>query len=136
MNPQELSIRNFLNYDDRICIVTDIDSTKDFKLSPNGVFFCEFLEEPKYYIGRSDIENYEPIPLTKEWLLKFGFVNTETGWEICHWKQFKFSVILFKKFASVGMTGPFGLFEVKLKYVHELQNLFFALTKEELVTDG
>lgn len=136
MNPQELRIGNLLKSDGRICVVTNIDSTSDFKLSPEGIFSCEFVEEPKHYLSRSDIENYEPIPLTNERLLKFGFDNTETGWEIIYRNRFKFSVILFKKVASVGMAGPFGLFEVKLKYVHELQNLFFALTKEELITDG
>jgi hypothetical protein len=80
MNPQELRTGNFLSYDGRICIVTNIDSTGNFKLAPNGVFFCEFLEEPKYYIGRSDIENYEPIPLTEEWLLNLGveYIDTVT----------------------------------------------------------
>ncbi|MDV3461810.1 hypothetical protein CMV04_12400 [Elizabethkingia anophelis] len=73
-----------------------------------------------------------PIEISEQWLLNFGFDNTETGWEIIYRKRFKFSVILFKQFASVGMAGPFGLFEVKLKYVHQLQNLFFALTGEEL----
>lgn len=46
MNPQELRTGNFLSYDGRICIVTNIDSTGNFKLAPNGVFFCEFVGEP------------------------------------------------------------------------------------------
>ena len=82
--------------------------------------------------GIAIADKFEPIPITDEWLLKFGFINTETGWKIIYRKQFEFSVILINKFASVGIAGPFGLFQVKLKYVHQLQNLYFALFGEEL----
>jgi len=80
-------------------------------------------------IDEYDKANYRPIPLTEEWLLKFGFekedymnnnlytkvfglriftigIKTERGYEFDGWKQ--------------------------LKYVHSLQNLYFALTGEEL----
>lgn len=54
----------------------------------------------------------EPILITEEWLLKFRFNND-------HWAT---EWILYK------MPNPTGL-----KYVHQLQNLYFALTGEELV---
>lgn len=64
----------------------------------------------------------EPIPLTEEWLLKFGF-KIERQYEC--------------DFASIGVfTISFGenfFYEyTNLKYVHQLQNLYFALTNEEL----
>jgi hypothetical protein len=127
MNPQELRTGNFLSYDGRICIVTNIDSTGNFKLAPNGVFFCEFLEEPKYYIGRSDIENYEPIPLTEEWLLNLGveYIDTVT------FKGYKLDVgnmiIVYNNTVRL-MGQPLEY----IKYVHQFQNLYFALTGEEL----
>lgn len=72
----------------------------------------------------------EPIPLTEEWLLKFGFVRNKIKHEIgdfeCH---------------SIG-DGKWNfvwdklVFSASLKYVHTLQNLYFALTGEELSFDG
>lgn len=65
---------------------------------------------------------YDPIPLTEEWLLKFGF---EKG-----------SLIYFNLNGEIVFKGDnafryFGL-TVQLKYVHQLQNLYFALTGQEL----
>ena len=85
------------------------------------------------------ISNYEdliPIPLTEEWLIKFGFKNTgEQFFNV--WKD-KQGIITFQKDLScyVGLShyeAP-PLF-VECKYVHTLQNLYFALTGEELTID-
>ncbi|OPC44634.1 hypothetical protein [Elizabethkingia anophelis] len=111
MEAKELRIGNYVNHNGFVPVIIDAVD----------IIHCQ--QHP---------EAYKPIELTEEWLLNFGFDNTETGWEIIYRKRFKLSVILFKQFASVGMAGPFGLFEVKLKYVHQLQNLFFSLTGEEL----
>lgn len=69
---------------------------------------------------------FETIPLTEEWLLKFGFeyFGRMTGWVIGN--------------HSINEFGDFFEFcinkeiPVKLQYVHQLQNLYFALTGEEL----
>lgn len=85
--------------------------------------------------------NYKPIPLTKEILLKFGFEKQET---ILHtffendYGDFYFSLQLMNNNSfhlrirndsqeNERYTG-LGIF----KYVHQLQNLYFALTGEEL----
>jgi len=64
----------------------------------------------------------QPIPLTEEWLLKFGytkisnssFMNSGHGIWICN---------------NLFMCDKNG---INLKHVHQLQNLYFALTGEEL----
>ncbi len=74
----------------------------------------------KYYY-----KDLSPIPLTEEWLLKFGFkqkngikcwVNEDV--EIC-----------FETLANYYRLYPRTN---KIKYVHQLQNLYFALTGSEL----
>jgi len=75
-------------------------------------------------------ENYEnecePIPITEEWLLKFGFEVYEFDNKE---NQYRFKdrliVIRDNNFHDYGTS-------VKLKSVHQLQNLYFALTNEEL----
>jgi hypothetical protein len=64
---------------------------------------------------------YKPIPLTEEWLFKFGF---ERKYDTCF--QYK-DFILNDKFIMMDID-----ITIQLKYVHELQNLYFALTREEL----
>lgn len=78
-----------------------------------------------------EIETFEPIPLTEEWLLKFGF-------EIQHNTPFYSMVARKDGFnLKVDITGNLffseGYFNVQPKYVHQLQNLYFALTGKELI---
>ncbi len=73
-----------------------------------------------------------PIKLTEEWLLKFGFKKREDG----DFDLFDFSEV------DIVITNPNNsnvwkcdgiCFSVGcLEYVHQLQNLYFALTGEEL----
>ena len=64
---------------------------------------------------------YKPIPLTEEWLIKFGF---KKAYETCY--QYK-DFILNDKFIMMDID-----ITIQLKHVNQLQNLYFALTGEEL----
>lgn len=69
------------------------------------------------------------IPLTEEWLLRFGFqkVNHITNGVFYFHKLIKISVY---PNGMVELRGSAGW--AKVLYVHQLQNLYFALTGEEL----
>ena len=75
-------------------------------------------------------EDYEPILLTEEWLLKFGF----------EWKQIKdLSSYTLPKLELYHYSSnnnkiffEYADGEVELKYVHQLQNLYWVLCGEEL----
>ena len=77
----------------------------------------------------------EPIPLTNEWLLKLGFVKHEQGYSIESGRQGFIMdlaqdtdwIILYRD--DIGCRYNSLIF---LDYVHQLQNLYFALTGEEL----
>jgi hypothetical protein len=72
----------------------------------------------------------KPIPLTEEWLLKFGFDKNENGL----FKLFNESEvpILLNEDLN-GWTCDGINFSINgTQYVHQLQNLYFALTGEEL----
>lgn len=81
-------------------------------------------------------EYYLPIPLTEEWLLKFGFKtvrNSFLSFQLIyeqyglHFKVFKNGVISFV------LKDRNGKDEYRqINHVHQLQNLYFALTGEEL----
>ena len=88
-----------------------------------------------------DIKNnpniVEPIPLTEEWLVKFGFDKEE---EYDEGKVIDYRMTLMKNslefvsfWESEDITGV-NQYQtgVDVEYVHQLQNLYFALTGTEL----
>lgn len=70
--------------------------------------------------------DFSPIPITEEWLLKFGFENYLTYWHLYH-DDICFDISRNFHFQIEEYNYPF-----KLQYVHQLQNLYFSLTGEEL----
>lgn len=74
----------------------------------------------------------KPIPLTEEWLVKFGFYETPNSEFVKYWT--KNDVVLYNEYYH---EKPFFVLSGRsirhgLQYVHQLQNLYFALTGEEL----
>jgi hypothetical protein len=107
----ELRIGNFINcvFSTRHCEVVEI-TTDDLKLKN----------------GYADYSQIEPIPLTEEWLLKFGFEINVDGY-FNHWN---FDLHLYLD-GDVFESNDLPMY-IYLKHVHQLQNLYFALTGEEL----
>lgn len=66
------------------------------------------------------------VTLTEEWLVKFGFVQ----WDKNKWVD-KNGVITISKLGE-GVLYLANQRHVNIFYVHQLQNLYFALTGEEL----
>lgn len=70
----------------------------------------------------------EPIPLTEEWLLKFGFRPLDNkNWHLGKIKVWSGATRIYFQFNT-----PDDIDDVEIEYVHQLQNLYFALTGEEL----
>ena len=99
-----------------------------------------FVREPKHEECALKINQVKPIPLTEEWLLKFGFgeMGLSLGYfykpicgnfSICS-EDFIFN-INYKRYAVSNVISV-DLHGFEIKYVHQLQNLYFALTGEEL----
>jgi hypothetical protein len=112
MKAQELRINNYL---------TKIDGTSIQVTSLE----IKCAEEMNGHFNST----FEPIPLTEEWLLKLGFVNN------C----LTIKGILFEvgyvgyDFVNNEMTLRINQFiSLKIQHVHQLQNLYFTLTNEEL----
>jgi len=76
---------------------------------------------------------YHPIPLSPEWLERCGFEKREKTEDGEYWGIFNFTLI----YARHDEDG-YGWFlngyhnDCHIEYVHQLQNLYFALTGEEL----
>ena len=77
-------------------------------------------------VWEEDYKDLIAIPLTKEWLLKAGFERLFPTGSTYSLRDFNVS--------DFGENGIYH-YDVKqpIKYVHQLQNLYFAMTGEELV---
>ena len=94
-----------------------------FKIVSLGKTICHYFGHQKF---SAKYEDLEPIPLNKEWLLKFGFEKDNE----LNFVKFSFKVHFWSNYNSY-MYGWIGG-NIEIKYVHQLQNLYFALTGEEL----
>lgn len=146
MRVEELRIGNLLDRTDYIC--------KVIKIAKEGVIL-----EPLNYTNELFVkQDIKPIPLTEEWLLKFGFfkdeykkwngngydyqpkdVYTEEQYYTLDYFddkniQYKFSKWHCKEYEPEIQDAFifYGYCLIKCDYVHQLQNLYFALTNEEL----
>nr|WP_288210522.1 hypothetical protein [uncultured Dysgonomonas sp.] len=102
-------------------------------------------------VNNTDVENFRPISLTKEILLKSGFksINDKPLFGIAPGEEFfqivylingKMCPLIIKEENKilchvVPSEGFFGCEFLPIFYVHKLQNLYFALSGEELVVN-
>ena len=76
----------------------------------------------------SESLSFHPIPLTELWLKRFGFEHSRAGL----WGN---NYILNGVSIQLVATGVYAFVSYprcEIKFVHQLQNLYFALTREEL----
>lgn len=75
-------------------------------------------------------EDIEVIPLTEEWLVKLGFENVQDVFYRCKYGWFRINLECAGKkgFYFRSIDG----YMMELKYAHQLQNLFYDLTGDEL----
>jgi len=111
MNAKELRIGNYCNVNDKI-----------WKINPFDIVQLDAFKHDKSYIA---------IPLTEEWLLRFGFVKTPTKYYIGELND------LCNRDLDLVLTTNKNIISYQdylhpIHYVHQLQNLYFVLTGEEL----
>jgi hypothetical protein len=110
MEAKELRIGNLF----RFISTNSIEYVSDIKT--NG------LKTP--VINNVSIKDTEPIPLTEEWLVKFGFVKDKLEVGLYHFNDLEIFLPNYFTWKTQFINN--------IKHVHQLQNLYFALTNEEL----
>ena len=131
-----LCIGNYF-YEMKNGLICSVEQVKDIKSS--GVNHYNFGDECvlfKEYKPSKHQFYAEPIPLTEEWLLKFGF---EKGWNQYDKHDYYAKDCWGKIRIDNGYLEPAEYYfldgirdSYKIKYIHQLQNLYHALTGEEL----
>ena len=121
MNPRELRIGNLVSIFNSICVIDTV--------ALHGCW-CTLLESEKDRSLTLEYNAYiEPIPLTEEWLLKFGFKKDTFG----SWKRDNCLYWIDKDGGVLQIASGFAaIINAPCQYAHQLQNLYFALTGNEL----
>lgn len=115
---------------------------KSNELRVGNWIFIDNGEKPKYayQVTAHDIEEIEgngedcfPIPLTEEKLLKSGFIQIEdeemnSGW----YRKTSTNSDNFIIWNFDGVLTLNGYSDAPLLYLHQLQNLYYAITGNEL----
>ena len=120
-------------------LVTINETALHFDGAGKDETFCisEIKEEVVKFKGFHTSELYsgiEPIPLTEEWLLKFGFEKSKNPNKTPSWVWKKDQETWFYetwKNRDIFVNG-FIRWMKDIQSVHQLQNLYFALTGTEL----
>ena len=80
----------------------------------------------------TEYNKLEPIPLTEEWLLKFGFFIIEINGKFeATLPNFRYN-IYWNKYTDGFLFCDGETVLINFNYVHELQNLVFVLGQREL----
>ena len=124
MEIRELRIGNYVDWNGETGIVSQL-------LEKDICFKCG--EECLY-------EDLKPLPLTEEWLLKFGFYAKHhhdnfsfNGFEISSSQR---RIDTNERSVFYLMLTEDSKFNIRIEHVHKLQNLYFALTGEELIINN
>lgn len=115
---KEFRLGNLVMYDGR---VFEIDTIAE-----------EFptLNTSEFGIGVVDWNTIEPIELTDEWLFEFGFEYQSRfdNFNLGNFEVYNSPVYIGFLLDSIWEANAY----VEIHFVHQLQNLYFALTGEEL----
>ena len=122
MEANELRLNNWVNH-----------CNKEVQITIHDLFDIAVFED----------DVFTPIPLTEEILLKFGFEKTDDYGDIIYYEpkdrgNRNYYICFDHEDISFGLN-VFGNCtnllhdDSNLQFVHQLQNLYFALTGEELI---
>ena len=117
MNANEFRVTNFVNYNGEMFPIIFIGLDSVVLIRKDQSTFTVKLDRIK------------PISITNDKLLKFGLKSNDNIW----YKIKSKSDILFE-ISSSGLFAIDNMSTIRcINYLHELQNLYFALVGEELV---
>lgn len=111
---RELRIGNYLMFGKQLKKVVEITEDAFYVLDKDGTTL------------KNTWADLKPTPLTEEWLLKFGF-------------KYKNGYGFIFKYGYISKQDKYWIYHnicKKIDFVHQLQNLYFALTGEELIINN
>ena len=121
LEANELRIGNLVDFNGQIETV--------YQIRNSGVTFYRGKTKKSVVMQSYVWDAIKPIPLLEEWLLKFGFEKDLDGF---YRKKANYLIeVLFHDNGIIVTNQSVSLKHIE--HIHQLQNLYFALTGEELI---
>lgn len=135
ITPQELRIGNWIHFNGKDTIVTAIRDNELPELGYKGSVDVKFfLTDTTYTYESPWLAKCTPIPLTEEWLLKFGWKSVGELHPTFKFQNYLIEASLMwdswvlRQIINDKESLAIAVFE----YVHTLQNIYFSLKGQEL----
>jgi hypothetical protein len=135
MKANELRIGNYVTWRD--------EESNDAILTVTGIVLndCIWVEwewengEKDY--TECDFDSLKPIPITEDWLIKLGFYEYDRMGEniffsMKQYNDMNWNLHFNRNILTVSFKDLVWNKSFEIKYLNQLQNLYFALTGEEL----
>lgn len=129
INSSELKIGNLIQWNEEVPAIVAVTGIHKDSIDFDG-----------QYKGLMSVERFNPIPLTDDWISKLGFENSEKEFGIGFYHPNTMLFELYRKNKEFGYyysvrhsNSMVYVLSEHLKYVHQLQNLYFCLTGQELI---
>jgi hypothetical protein len=136
MKIEQLRIGNYV-YNGRSKKQKTVFGIKLFDVGIEGISneIKVWLHDDKYIYHSLESKSIKPIPLTEEWLLRFGFEAFRSNFR----KDLDFFCMIYDLKTNTFYINDGDGYEganilKKIQYVHQLQNLYWCLCGEELTT--
>lgn len=110
-------------------------------ISHQGIEFEVLGLDMEYVLLKSNINKFhsfevkhkliKPIPITEEWLIKFGFVQA-SEFKQHYLLECEFGELEYAFFDASNSLWIDGVWIKNINYVHQLQNIHFDLTQTQL----
>ena len=118
INAKELRIGNLIGFGEKYFQVHEIQEKCFYVLGEKGIELKNTVAELK------------PIQLTEEWLQKLGFKQNKFD-KVFEVENCQIEIYFFDNDIKCTVCVD-SVINKKIEYVHQLQNLYFALTGSEL----
>lgn len=127
----DLRIGNLLNYEQTTHVVVGLLPER----GSDGFIRTRWHRDPAD-LYQAPTSHHTGIPLSEEWLERMGFTNDSYSNFRKNIDEFLWLEISYEDYACTKLIehpdlSDFGL-KLKCKYVHQLQNLYFSISGEEL----
>ena len=142
LKANELRIGNFIFWNSKLSSrkisllpfpieVTSIFPDKIGYISPGIEHRSESFEDDilQTQTAHGPLEEFEPILLTHDILEKCGFESTDANDQ---YRSYRKEPLTIRIMADNSILANIGDYEFACQYLHQLQNLYFDLTEEEL----
>lgn len=131
IDKKDLMIGSLIKYDNKVCTVEILSKTRlSVKYQSDGTTVTTF---------NAHFDDVDGIEITDKWLEKLG-LEKDDHYDYCRWLTSNYQVVVETSPSGVGFCvldeHSDYAFVLNIEYIHQLQNLVYHFTGQELTIGG